>query len=63
MSFMYSYPNYIPLSAAEVSRIAAAVEPFDFDRVYGAWWERNVAAAGKGALRRSSDRYRRAVAG
>src|SRR5216683_955072 len=43
VSFMYSYPNYIPLPASEIDRIVAAVEPFDFDRIYGAWWDRNVA--------------------
>src|SRR5947209_5085773 len=36
VSFMYSYPNYIPLSARKVDRIVAAVEPFAFDRIYGA---------------------------
>ena len=28
VSFMYSYPNLIPLPAAEVERIAGALEPF-----------------------------------
>ncbi|MBX3000228.1 MAG: hypothetical protein KF893_17020 [Caldilineaceae bacterium] len=37
----YSYPNLIPLPAATVERIAVAVAPYDFDRIYGAWWERN----------------------
>src|SRR5436305_1810436 len=32
VSFMYSYPNYIPLSEAAVERIVKAVEPFEFDR-------------------------------
>jgi glyoxylase-like metal-dependent hydrolase (beta-lactamase superfamily II) len=35
VSFMYSYPNLIPLSARSVNRIAAAVEPISFDRIYG----------------------------
>jgi hypothetical protein len=63
VSFMYSYPNYIPLPADEVDRIAAAVEPYDFDRIYGAWWERNVADDAKNAVRRSAERYRRALLG
>jgi hypothetical protein len=62
VSFMYSFPNYVPLSAAEVDRIVATVEPFDFDRVYGAWWDRNVERDAHGAVRRSADRYKRALA-
>ena len=58
---MYSYPNYIPLPATEIDRIAAAVEPFAFDRIYGAWWDRNVKSDGKNAVRRSAERYKRAL--
>jgi hypothetical protein len=61
VSFMYSFPNYIPLPASEIDRIVAAVQPFDFDRIYGAWWDRNVASDAKNAVRRSADRYRRAL--
>lgn len=61
VSFMYSYPNYIPLSAPVVDRVVAAVEPFQFDRIYGAWWRRNVEAGGMEVIRRSADRYRRAI--
>ena len=39
VTFMRSYPNLIPLSAAAVRRIVAAVEPFAFDRIYGGWWD------------------------
>jgi len=61
VSFMYSYPNYIPLPASEIDRIVTAVEPFDFDRIYGAWWDRNVASDAKAVVRRSADRYKRAL--
>jgi hypothetical protein len=61
VSFMYSFPNYIPLPAAEIDRILAAVEPFEFDRVYGAWWERNVISDARNAVRRSAERYKRAL--
>jgi len=61
VSFMYSYPNYIPLPASEIDRIVAAVEPFEFDRIYGAWWDRNVASDAKAAVRRSAERYKRAL--
>jgi hypothetical protein len=61
VSFMYSYPNYIPLAGAEVDRILAAVEPFEFDRIYGAWWDRNVTSDAKNAVRRSAKRYKAAL--
>ncbi len=57
VSFMYSYPNLIPLPASRVKKIAAAVEPFPFERIYGAWWERIVQKDGKAAVARSAERY------
>lgn len=62
VSFMYSYPNYIPLNAAAVRRIAASLEPFVFDHIYGAWWNQNVIGGAKAALAASVDRYLRAIA-
>jgi hypothetical protein len=62
VSFMYSYPNLIPLNAPAVRRIAAALEPFDFDRIYGAWWHSVVATDAKAAVRRSAERYIKAIA-
>jgi len=61
VSFMYSYPNLIPLPASEIRRIVAALEPYDFDRIYGAWWGRVVAEDGKAAVTRSAERYLRAI--
>lgn len=63
MSFMYSFPNYIPLPASEVRRIREAIEPYAFDRIYGAWWGRVVRADAKEAVRRFADRYIKAIAG
>ena len=57
LSFMYSYPNLIPLPADAVRRIAASVRPFAFERIYGAWDGRTVASAGKDAVERSAERY------
>lgn len=62
VSFMYSYPNYIPLNAKAVRRIVAALEPFDFDSIYGAWWGQNVLGGAKAALSQSVDRYLAAIA-
>ena len=63
LSFMYSYPNFIPLGASAVMRIVAAVEPFDFDAIYGGWFGRNVATGAKRALHRSAERYIAAISG
>jgi glyoxylase-like metal-dependent hydrolase (beta-lactamase superfamily II) len=57
VSFMWSYPNLIPLDEATVQDIARRVERFAFDRIYGAWWGRIVVADGPAAIRRSADRY------
>ena len=63
VSFMYSYPNLIPLPAAAVERIAAAVDPYGFDRLYGAWWPRVIPADAHAAVRRSAARYVQALQG
>jgi glyoxylase-like metal-dependent hydrolase (beta-lactamase superfamily II) len=61
VGFMYSYPNLIPLPPSAVQRIAAALAPFEFDTIYGAWWDRFIPRDGSGVVRRSADRYVRAV--
>ncbi|CAL79956.1 conserved hypothetical protein; putative hydrolase [Bradyrhizobium sp. ORS 278] len=62
VSFMYSYPNYIPLGSAAVRRIADVVAPLAFDRIYGAWWQKNIAEDAKRAFDRSVTRYLAAIA-
>jgi hypothetical protein len=61
LSFMYSYPNYIPLNAPAVRKIASAVEPLAFDRIYGAWWGRNIDTNAKAAFTASVRRYLAAI--
>ncbi|MBO0885798.1 MAG: hypothetical protein J2O38_00265 [Acidimicrobiales bacterium] len=63
VSFMYSYPNLIPERPAVIQRAVARMEPYDFQRVYGGWWQRNVPEGGAAALRRSADRYLRFALG
>ncbi|MBA2276488.1 MAG: MBL fold metallo-hydrolase [Chloroflexia bacterium] len=63
VSFMYSYPNLIPLPTASVRRIVAAVEPFAFDRVHGAFFDWAVWNDGKAAVGRSASRYIAAIEG
>jgi hypothetical protein len=57
VSFLWSYPNMMPLSAATVRRIAATLAPWRFDRIYGAFPGRQVAAGGAHAVERSAARY------
>jgi len=61
VSFMRSYPNLIPLPAAEIARIRGIVETLAFDRIYGAWWDAIVPDDGRAAVLRSADRYLRAL--
>ena len=57
VSFMRSYPNLVPLDAARVERIAAAVSPYAYDRIYGAWWESYIDGDARAAVERSATRY------
>jgi glyoxylase-like metal-dependent hydrolase (beta-lactamase superfamily II) len=57
VAFMWSYPNLIPLPAAEVTRIADALEPYPFERILGAWWGTLVPREGSEVVRRSARRY------
>jgi hypothetical protein len=59
VSFMYSYPNLIPERPSVVRRGLSLLEPYPFERVYGAWWRRVVEADGAAAVRRSAERYLR----
>jgi hypothetical protein len=61
VSFMRSYPNLIPLPASAIHHIVQAVEPFPFDRIYGAWWETRVLTNAKAAVHQSAERYVRAI--
>ncbi len=57
VTFMYSYPNYIPERPRTIRRALTLLEPYSFTRVYGAWWNRVVYADGHAAIRRSAERY------
>jgi hypothetical protein len=61
VSFMRSYPNLIPLDAAAVHRIVAAVAPFRYDRMWSGWWSSQVPDGAEAALSTSVTRYLRAI--
>ncbi len=56
VTFMRSYPNRIPLSAAVVQRITASVEEFEFDRLYDNVGK-IIGPNAREIIRRSADRY------
>ena len=49
------------LSAEAVERIVRAVEPFEYEKVYGAFWDTVIDRDGKAVVQRSAERYLRAI--
>jgi hypothetical protein len=62
VSFMYSYPNLIPLPASKVEDMALKVQPLTFNRLYNAF-HKVVRENAHQAVQRSAERYIRAVNG
>jgi hypothetical protein len=62
VSFMRSYPNLLPLPARNVTAIAAALEPFAFDMMFGNFFESVIETGAKAAVERSVARYLAAIA-
>ncbi len=61
VSFMYAYPNLIPLSASKVGRVVKSIEPFSFDRIYGGWFWTRIERDAKSVVARSAERYLHAL--
>jgi hypothetical protein len=57
VGFMYSYPNLIPERPSVVRRAAELLEPYEFEAIYGAWWDAVVRADGQQVVKRSAKRY------
>lgn len=62
VSFMYSYPNLLPLAAPAVQKIADAVGPLAYERIYGAFWERHIETNARAIVAESVVRYLKAIA-
>jgi hypothetical protein len=60
VTFMYSYPNWIPLDGEKVSAITRALDPLSFDRLYGAFG-RHLLQDAKSTIARSRARYLAAI--
>lgn len=57
VSFMWSYPNMIPLSAPEVADVAERLAAWPFERIYGAFSHQNIRQDGQNIVARSAKRY------
>ncbi len=62
VTFMYSYPNYIPLGPRAVRDIAWQLGTLEFDRLYGPFPGRVVLSEAKEVITRSAARYLQAIA-
>lgn len=63
VSFMWSFPNRVPLPAPTVSRIGERLAALDFDAVYAAFDGLQIETDAKAVVARSVDRYIRAISG
>ena len=63
VSFMYSYPNLIPLSQAAIRGVVDSLKPFSFDRLHGAFPGQVVKSEARAVIERSAARYVRAIKG
>ena len=58
VSFMWSYPNNVPLPAADVERIWSRLGTLEFDSIYSPFWERGeIDRNAKEAVARSIERH------
>jgi hypothetical protein len=57
VSFLWSYPNMLPLPVSAVQAIAARLQPWPFERLYGAFVGKDVLADAKDVVARSARRY------
>jgi len=62
-SFMWSFPNFIPLSAPRVEGVINSLKPYKFDRVHGAFTDRSIWSDGKAVVERSAARYLKIIRG
>jgi len=57
VGFMYSYPNLIPERPSVVRRAAELLAEYEFEAIYGAWWDAIVRTDGHEVVQRSAKRY------
>ncbi|MET0430260.1 MAG: MBL fold metallo-hydrolase, partial [Microvirga sp.] len=57
VSFLWSYPNMMPLPAREVARIGQILAQWEFERIYGAFDGKTVTQDARAVVARSVERY------
>jgi hypothetical protein len=57
VSFMWSYPNMLPLSADTVSDMLRRLSAINFTRLYGAFEGREITHNAAEIVRRSGEKY------
>ena len=62
VTFMYSYPNFIPMHAGDVRAMRDRLDGYDFADVYGYTWGRNILGGGRAAVDASFERFLRRMA-
>jgi hypothetical protein len=60
---MWSFPNFIPLSAPRVEGVIASLKNYKFDRIHGAFTDRTIWSDGKDVMERSAARYLKLIRG
>lgn len=63
VSFMYSYPNLVPMRTSELVAMRERLADHDFEDVFGYSRGRNIIGGGRMAVDASFDRHLRAIAG
>ena len=62
VSFLYSYPNNVPMRSSDVRAMQARLQGFEFEDVYGFSWGRNILGGGRAAVDASFARHLARVA-
>ena len=57
VTFMYSYPNYMPMKSSDVKGMRSRLAGYGFEDVFGYTWGRNIIGGGREAVDASFDRW------
>jgi hypothetical protein len=63
VSFMYSYPNLIPMRTRDVLALRERLAAYEFEDVFGYTWGRTILGNGRAAVDESFERYLAAIRG
>jgi len=62
VSFIYSFPNHVPMRSGDVRAMQARLRGLEFEDVYGFTWGRNILGGGRAAVDASFARHLARVA-